>query len=60
MNDQRVAICSVGRVTEEAARIKTERALMFNDTAVHSRLRLRPRGLCGGPMQWSLGKRRKA
>jgi hypothetical protein len=54
MNDRLVAVCSVGRVTGEAAPIMTECALMFNDTAVHSRLRLRPRGLCGGPMQWSL------
>jgi hypothetical protein len=33
MNDRVVVIFSVGRMTGEAARIKTERALLFKDTA---------------------------
>jgi hypothetical protein len=50
VNDRVVVTFSIGRMTGEIARVKTERALMFNNTAVHSTLRLRPRSLWGGTM----------
>jgi hypothetical protein len=40
MNDRVAVIFSVGRMTGEAARIKTERALLFKDTAYFDYVRV--------------------
>jgi hypothetical protein len=50
INHSAVVTFSVGRMTGEVARLKTERALMFNNIALHSRLRE-----ASTTSAWSLG-----